>query len=330
MSFAQQRDGNGCAGGNDEQRRAMIRGLPKPSLEQAIAATTDASHFIMGRMNVLNDISLPQHRFLMMPFAEQSRVHQLLNAENFARGLMEPHYQQLVTPHDDLALMAQQLAQQQQQLQLRQQQEFLVQAGELAEAAAAYEAAGIDRGIAAGNFGALGLLDLSSATHAASVPRLRGFETLQDENQGYYGTTSQQYNQSDSQGNSETDQQTTMKRRGESFPMVLLRILGDLEATGTSDVASFVAGGDAFLIRSPKVFQDTVLPRYFPRMGSFGSFQRQLNLYDFRRISEGPHRGAYTHPLFRRHMPMLSKEMKRTKIKGYRNNLKKTNGAEER
>lgn len=330
MSSPEHDGGYWSAGGYDDQRRAMIRSLSKPSLEQhATAATMDVSHLMMGRMNVLNDMSLPQHRFLMMQLAEQSRVNQLLN-ENFALGLMDSHYHQLVPPHDDLTLMAQQLQQHQQQFQLQQQQELLLQAGQLAEAAAS-GAIGIERGIAAGNLEALGLLDLSSATHTASIPRSPGFEDTYDGNPGYSGVTSQRYNQSHFpiQINSDSDHQSTMKRRGESFPMVLLRILSDLEAAGSSDIACFVAGGDAFLIRSPKAFEDSVLPRYFPRMGSFGSFQRQLNLYDFRRISEGHHRGAYTHPLFRRHMPMLSKEMKRTKIKGSRNNVKKVNGSEE-
>jgi HSF-type DNA-binding len=320
MSAAQQQDCSGSAGGNDDQRSSMVRGLTKQSLEHGTAATIDSSHLIMDRVNVLNDVS-SQNPFLMMQLAEQSRFHHLLNAENFAYGFMEPRYQQLVTPPDDFARIAQQL--QQQQLQLEQQQELLFQAGALAEAAAV-RGVGIEMGMAAGNFGAMGLLDLSSAALSGpSVHGSRGLEPFQTGNQGNYGLSPLQYNQSDfpHQGNSDTDQQP-MKRRGESFPMVLLRILGDLEAAGTSDIACFVAGGDAFLVRNPKEFEDTVLPRYFPRMGSFGSFQRQLNLYDFRRISEGPHRGAYTHPLFRRHFPILSKAMKRTKIKGCRNNLK--------
>lgn len=57
------------------------------------------------------------------------------------------------------------------------------------------------------------------------------------------------------------------------------------------------------------------MPKYF-KMGSFASFQRQLNLYDFVRISEGPDRGAYCHELFIRGKPLLSTTMRRTKIKG--------------
>ena len=57
------------------------------------------------------------------------------------------------------------------------------------------------------------------------------------------------------------------------------------------------------------------MPRYF-RTGTFSSFQRQLNLYDFQRIAEGPEKGAYWHELFQKDKPMLSTKMKRCKVKG--------------
>lgn len=51
-------------------------------------------------------------------------------------------------------------------------------------------------------------------------------------------------------------------------------------------------------------------------MSIYSSFQRQLNLYDFQRISEGPEKGAYWHELFLKDQPMLSTNMKRSKVKG--------------
>merc|ERR1712176_617291 len=76
----------------------------------------------------------------------------------------------------------------------------------------------------------------------------------------------------------------SLQRRSESFPMTLHRLLADLESVGASHIATFVSQGEAFLIKNPKLFEERIIPDYFPRMGSFGSFQRQLNLYDFKRI----------------------------------------------
>lgn len=78
------------------------------------------------------------------------------------------------------------------------------------------------------------------------------------------------------------------KRLGRSsvFPRVLHAILADLERQGRDDIASFLPHGRAFAIHKPREFATKVLPRYF-RMGHFTSFQRQLNLYDFQRVTRG-------------------------------------------
>ncbi|KAI2509439.1 hypothetical protein MHU86_4940 [Fragilaria crotonensis] len=57
------------------------------------------------------------------------------------------------------------------------------------------------------------------------------------------------------------------------------------------------------------------MPRFF-RQSRLTSFQRQLNLYGFRRISQGPDNGGYYHELFLKGRMGLCVNMKRVKVKG--------------
>lgn len=109
------------------------------------------------------------------------------------------------------------------------------------------------------------------------------------------------------------------KGRTGTFPQKLHQMLSDLERQGGgTDIASFLPHGRAFAIHKPRDFVKHVMPKYF-RMSRFSSFQRQLNLYDFQRITEGPDKGSYYHELFVQGRPILSTMMKRNKIKGVKN-----------
>lgn len=69
------------------------------------------------------------------------------------------------------------------------------------------------------------------------------------------------------------------------------------------------------MVHQPREFAEHVMPKYF-RMSRYSSFQRQLNLYEFQRVTDGPDKGAYYHELFVKGRPDLSSSMKRIKIKG--------------
>ena len=102
-----------------------------------------------------------------------------------------------------------------------------------------------------------------------------------------------------------------------SFPMILHRAIAEMELGviingGGKNIASFLPDGRSFYIKNQDLFAQEVLPVFFPKMKSFSSFQRQLNLYDFRRVMGG----AYRHELFVRDNPAKSSRMRRTKIKG--------------
>ncbi len=100
--------------------------------------------------------------------------------------------------------------------------------------------------------------------------------------------------------------------------MILQRLLANLELVpGGTNIISFLPDGLSFVVKNQHVFSKEVLPIYFPKMKSFASFQRQLNLYDFKRVGGvGSDQGAYRHKSFIRDDPSLSSNMRRTKIKG--------------
>ena len=104
----------------------------------------------------------------------------------------------------------------------------------------------------------------------------------------------------------------------ENFPMILQRVLANLELIpGGTNIISFLPDGLSFVVKNQHLFSKEVLPIYFPKMKSFASFQRQLNLYDFKRVGRvGSDQGAYRHKSFLRDNPSLSSTMRRTKIKG--------------
>eukprot|EP00980_Cylindrotheca_fusiformis_P030324 scaffold24656_cov181-Cylindrotheca_fusiformis.AAC.1 len=92
-------------------------------------------------------------------------------------------------------------------------------------------------------------------------------------------------------------------------------MLEHTEAEGLTDVVSFFSHGRAFAIHKPRRFVSEIMPKFF-RQSRFTSFQRQLNLYGFKRITQGRDNGGYYHELFLKGRPGLCVNMKRTRIKG--------------
>lgn len=63
-------------------------------------------------------------------------------------------------------------------------------------------------------------------------------------------------------------------------------------------------------------FRRNFSPQRFFRQSKLTSFQRQLNLYGFRRITQGADAGAYYHEMFLRGRTGLCQRMARQKVKG--------------
>lgn len=98
------------------------------------------------------------------------------------------------------------------------------------------------------------------------------------------------------------------------FPEKLMEML-DAESIANPSIVSWLPHGRAFIVRKPKVFTSEIMHNYF-RQSKLTSFQRQLNLYGFRRITQGVDAGAYYHELFLRGRPNLCMRMNRQKVKG--------------
>jgi HSF-type DNA-binding len=100
------------------------------------------------------------------------------------------------------------------------------------------------------------------------------------------------------------------KYRHESFPEKLYRMLEETSEAGSEDIVSFTSSGKAFEIYRIDAFLEEIIPKFF-RHKSISSFRRQLSMYGFRRVKDGPDHGAYFHELFVRGQPDLCRQMKR-------------------
>jgi len=95
------------------------------------------------------------------------------------------------------------------------------------------------------------------------------------------------------------DRLESNKSKGEAthFPSKLHRLLDDSEQNDIAHIISWQIHGRAFKIHKPKVFLEKVVPIHFQQT-KLASFRRQLNLYGFLRISQGPDKGGYYNELF--------------------------------
>ena len=92
-------------------------------------------------------------------------------------------------------------------------------------------------------------------------------------------------------------------------------MLDAMDKTGDKSIVCWQPHGRAFMVHKPKDFVQEVMSHFFNQT-KYASFQRQLNLYGFSRLTHGPDKGAYYHNCFVRGNRHLCKGMIRQKIKG--------------
>uniref|UniRef100_A0A7S1YYJ9 HSF-type DNA-binding domain-containing protein n=1 Tax=Trieres chinensis TaxID=1514140 RepID=A0A7S1YYJ9_TRICV len=98
------------------------------------------------------------------------------------------------------------------------------------------------------------------------------------------------------------------------FPMKMHQALERMDQDDLGHVCSWQPHGRAFVVHKTKEFE-SILPVYFGKM-KLASFQRQLNLYGFRRLTHGQDKGGYYHEFFLRGRKYLCHKIRRIRVKG--------------
>lgn len=103
-------------------------------------------------------------------------------------------------------------------------------------------------------------------------------------------------------------------RNHNAFPYRLYEMLQLVESDGLDHIVSWQPHGRCFVVHKPEEFT-AILPRYF-KLSKIASFQRQLNLYGFQRLTKGLDRGGYYNECFLRGKEFLLDNLQRVKVKG--------------
>jgi HSF-type DNA-binding len=98
------------------------------------------------------------------------------------------------------------------------------------------------------------------------------------------------------------------------FPWKLHEMLQNVISDHKETIVSWLPEGRAFKVHNVPEFVCDILPLYF-KQTKYKSFQRQLNLWGFERLTSGPHKGAYFHPQFVQQRPDWCRHLTRQRAK---------------
>ncbi|OEU22452.1 hypothetical protein FRACYDRAFT_232609 [Fragilariopsis cylindrus CCMP1102] len=101
------------------------------------------------------------------------------------------------------------------------------------------------------------------------------------------------------------------KELRQPFPMKVYEMLEDADRPekNFSHIVSWNPIGNGFKVHNKDCFTKEIVPHYF-NLTKYKSFQRQLSLYGFQRITVGPDKGLRFHDKLRRSQLELVKQMK--------------------
>lgn len=93
------------------------------------------------------------------------------------------------------------------------------------------------------------------------------------------------------------------------FPFKLHDLLTEMQSNASlSSIISWTPSGNAFKIHEPIIFQEILLPKYFPRQTQMSSFKRQLLYYGFDNLDDG----IFAHPSFLKNKRHLCAQINHT------------------
>jgi hypothetical protein len=93
------------------------------------------------------------------------------------------------------------------------------------------------------------------------------------------------------------------------FPVKVYEMLEDADVKDFAHIVSWNSPGNGFMVHKKDQFIHQIVPKYFNQT-KYKSFQRQLSLYGFQRVTVGPNKGLRHHEKLRRGQYDLVCQMK--------------------
>lgn len=99
------------------------------------------------------------------------------------------------------------------------------------------------------------------------------------------------------------------------FPWKLYDMLHTAEKRNEEHIISWIRDGKAFKVHNRDLFIEKYMKKMFNQT-KYKSFQRQLNLWGFERVQNGPDKGSYFHTLFIKGRRECCQQLTRVRLKG--------------
>jgi len=110
-------------------------------------------------------------------------------------------------------------------------------------------------------------------------------------------------------GNSPSKKAAVDRELRQPFPVKVYEMLENAEKKQFAHIVSWNENGTGFMVHDKDHFTKEIVPHYF-NLTKYKSFQRQLSLYGFQRVTVGPNKGLRYHEKLRKGELALVRQMK--------------------